>query len=161
MELGRIASARLARLALAVALGAAATAGATWAAAHGVPATQPEPTAPTEAAPAPLVVPDVRRLAFVFAKGALEDAGFAWRVRGPVHGYPANTVVAQSPPPGAAVVDTGAPLVTLTLKRNLAYPQAGEPEDASPYAATAVKAAAAGRDRSARRLASSGARLLP
>ncbi len=161
MELGRIVSAPPSRLALVVALGAATTAGATWAASHGVPAPRPGSSAASVAAPAPLVVPDVRRLAFVFAKSALEEAGFAWRVRGPVHGYPANTVVAQSPPPGAAVVDTGAPLVTLTLKRNLAYPQTGEPEDASPYAATAVRAAASGRDRSKGRLASSEARGVP
>src|SRR5665213_1007127 len=57
-------------------------------------------TATTAAAPTMLVVPDVRRQAYVFAKGALSDAGFAWRVDGAVQGYPANTVVSQSPAPG-------------------------------------------------------------
>ena len=48
----------------------------------------------------PIAVPDVEDQAFVFAKGALEDAGFAWRVVGSVHGYAANTVVSQSPAAG-------------------------------------------------------------
>ena len=61
-----------------------------------------------------LVVPDVRGQAYVFAKGILEDAGFAWRVPG-ARGFAANTVVGQSPLPGTRVVDTGAPLVTLRL----------------------------------------------
>src|SRR5260221_13844581 len=58
-----------------------------------------------------LVVPDVRKQAYVFAKGTLGDAGFAWRVRGSVQGYSANTVGTQSPLAGTRVVDTGAPLV--------------------------------------------------
>jgi len=87
----------------------------------------------------PLVVPNVAGQAFVFAKGALEDAGFAWRVDGSVHGYAANTVVSQSPAAGSRLVDTGAPLVTLTLKRNGGYAQAGTAQDVSPYAATAVQ----------------------
>ena len=86
-----------------------------------------------------LVVPDVRGQAYVFAKGALEEAGFAWRVRGKVKGYAANTVVAQSPAPGARVVDTGAPTLTLTLARNARYAQQGTPENASPYAGTAAR----------------------
>ena len=88
----------------------------------------------------PLVVPDVRNQAFVFAKGALEDAGFAWRVVGSVHGYAANTVVAQSPAAGTRVLDTGAPLITLTLHRNSAYPQSGSSEDVSPYRGTVLAA---------------------
>src|SRR5688500_353288 len=60
--------------------------------------------APAAAAPAPLVVPDVRRQAYVFAKGTLEQSGFAWRVEGAVPGFAANTVVSQSPAPGARVV---------------------------------------------------------
>ena len=76
--------------------------------------------------------------AFVFAKGSLEDAGFAWRVLGSVRGYAANTVVAQSPAAGTRVLDTGAPLITLTLKRNGSYPQSGQAEDASPYAGTVL-----------------------
>jgi hypothetical protein len=58
-----------------------------------------------------------------------------------VHGYAANVVVSQSPAAGTLVVDTGAPLVTLTLKRNDSYPQSGEAADTSPYAATAVQQA--------------------
>jgi hypothetical protein len=100
------------------------------------------PGVATTAAPTPpLVVPDVRNQAFVFAKGSLEDAGFAWRVLGSVHGYAANTVAAQSPAAGTRVLDTGAPLITLTLKRNSSYPQTGEAADASPYAGTVLQPA--------------------
>ena len=42
-----------------------------------------------------LLVPDVRKEAFVFAKSTLADDGFAWRVVGKVHGYASNTVIAQ------------------------------------------------------------------
>src|SRR4051794_13159455 len=44
-----------------------------------------------------LVVPDVRRQAYVFAKGILSDAGFAWKVQGAVPGLAANLVASQSP----------------------------------------------------------------
>ncbi len=81
-----------------------------------------------------LVVPDVRHQAYVFAKGALEQSGFAWRVEGKVQGYAANLVVGQSPAAGARVVADGKPLVVLTLARNPAYQQKGTPENASPYA---------------------------
>src|SRR5919199_3512767 len=43
-----------------------------------------KPIAPA-AAPT-VVVPEVTGQAFVFAKSALEDGGFAWHVVGPVHG---------------------------------------------------------------------------
>jgi hypothetical protein len=131
--------AHLPRVAFFVLLGLAATATLTYAAGR-----QPGSAAPasTAAAPAPpLVVPDVRNQAFVFAKGSLEDAGFAWRVLGSVHGYAANTIAAQSPAPGTRVLDTGAPLITLTLKRNAGYPQTGEAADASPYAGTVLQPA--------------------
>jgi hypothetical protein len=49
-------------------------------------------------------------------------------------------VVAQSPAPGTRVVDAGAPRITLTLKRGT-YAQTGEPEDVSPYDATAPQPA--------------------
>jgi hypothetical protein len=88
---------------------------------------------------AELVVPDVRGQVYVFAKGALEDAGFAWRVAGPVQGYAANTVVTQSPAPGARVVDTGTPTITLRLARNGRYAEKGTPENRAPYAGTAVR----------------------
>lgn len=131
--------AHLPRVAFFVLLGLAATATLTYAAGRQLGSTPP---ASTTAAPAPpLVVPDVRNQAFVFAKGTLEDAGFAWRVLGSVHGYAANTVAAQSPAAGTRVLDTGAPLITLTLKRNSAYSQTGEAADASPYAGTVLQPA--------------------
>lgn len=131
--------AHLPRVALFVLLGLAATAGLTYAAGRQLSSA---PGVATTAAPTPpLVVPDVRNQAFVFAKGSLEDAGFAWRVLGSVHGYAANTVAAQSPAAGTRVLDTGAPLITLTLKRNSSYPQTGEAADASPYAGTVLQPA--------------------
>jgi hypothetical protein len=97
-------------------------------------------TAVPTGAPAPvgtptIVVPDVAGQAFVFAKGTLEDSGFAWRVVGGVHGYAANKVATQTPAAGTKLRDTGAPTITLTLART-AYPEKGEPEDLSPYAGT-------------------------
>ena len=142
MDLNRLAAAFAPRVAAFVIVGIATTAGVTWAASHGVMETPPTPTVATAAPVPPLVVPDVTQQAFVFAKGALEDAGFAWRVVGSVHGYAANTVVSQTPSAGMQVVDTGAPLITLTLKRNAGYPQLGQSEDASPYEATAIQPAA-------------------
>jgi len=100
-------------------------------------------TAVPEGAPAPvaaatLVVPDLSGQAFVFAKGTLEDNGFAWQVLGSVHGYAANTVARQSPPAGTRVRDTGAPTISVTLKRTV-YAEKGSPEDVSPYGGTAVQ----------------------
>jgi hypothetical protein len=98
-----------------------------------VPKGAPAPvTAPT------LTVPDVSGQAFVFAKGTLEDNGFAWRVVGGVHGFAANKVASQSPPAGTEVRDTGAPTITVTLTRT-SYPEKGEPEDVSPYLGTALE----------------------
>src|SRR5512133_1325199 len=94
--------------------------------------------APAPVAVATLVVPDVSGHAFVFAKGTLEDTGFAWQVIGSVHGYAVNNVASQSPPAGTRVRDTGAPTITVTLKRT-AYPEKGSPEDVSPYAGTSVQ----------------------
>ncbi len=87
-----------------------------------------------------LTVPSVDGQAFVFAKGILEDSGFAWRVSGPVHGYAANKVLAQSPAAGTRVVDTGAPTVTLRLVRGQ-YAEQGDPEDTSSYTGTAIRLA--------------------
>ena len=100
-------------------------------------------TAVPEGAPAPvtvppLLVPDVTGQAFVFAKGTIEDTGFAWRVTGSVHGYAANKVATQSPVPGTRVKDTGAPTITLKLERT-PYPEKGEPEDVSPYLGTSIQ----------------------
>jgi hypothetical protein len=86
-----------------------------------------------------LVVPDVRRQVFVFAKGMLEDEGFGWQVEGSVHGYPSNVVVSQSPAARTRVIDTGAPKITVELSRNTKYSEAGEPEDRSPYGASVIR----------------------
>jgi beta-lactam-binding protein with PASTA domain len=117
----------------------AATAGLTFAAGSEVPSAPAVPTVSTTPTP-PVIVPDVRNQAFVFAKGTLTDAGFAWRVAGSVQGYAANIVASQSPAAGTPIIDTGAPLITLTLKRNGSYTQAGTAADASPYPGTAIVA---------------------
>ena len=101
----------------------------------------PAPTTTAAAEPAVLVVPDVLSQAYVFAKGTLEDAGFAWKLEGGAAGYAANVVVAQSPAPGTRLVDTGAPLLTLKLADNPSYADEGEPEAASPYAGTPLELA--------------------
>jgi hypothetical protein len=85
-----------------------------------------------------LVVPDLRHQLFVFASGALEDGGFGWSVRGSVQGYPANVVIDQSPKPGARVIDTGSPKITLWLARGRS-PQLGQPQDRSPYGASLIR----------------------
>jgi hypothetical protein len=100
-------------------------------------------SAPPVASAAPkadefLVVPDVRRQAYVFAKGILEDAGFAWRVKGAVRGFAANTVAVQFPAPGVKVADTGAPTILLRLARNGEYAERGLPDNSSPYEGTKV-----------------------
>ena len=88
---------------------------------------------PVAAEPEPLVVPDVRKQAYVFAKGSLEQHGFAWRVEGSVPGYAANVVVSQSPRPGSRVIADGAPIIVLSLSRNGSYKEEGVPESVSPY----------------------------
>jgi PASTA domain-containing protein len=84
-----------------------------------------------------LRVPDVTGEAYVFAKGVLEDAGFAWRVQG-AEGFAVNIVSAQSPRAGTPVVDTGAPTVVVTLSRNGKYRELGTPENSAPYAGTPI-----------------------
>lgn len=86
-----------------------------------------------------LVVPDVRKQAYVFAKGLLGDNGFAWRVQGKVQGFAANLVASQSPAPGTRVFDTGAPTVVLTLSRG--GKELGASEAASSFPGTPVKLA--------------------
>ena len=93
---------------------------------------------PVSASPKTLVVPQVTGQAYVFAKGILQDAGFAWRVLGPVKGYAGNTVIEQVPAPGMVVVDTGAPRIILTLARNKTYPERGTPDGAAPYRGTTL-----------------------
>lgn len=133
----------LPRLAIVAVLLLLATTAATYAAQGTPPAAVPS-AAPAAAVPdRELVVPDVRGQVYVFAKGTLEEAGFAWKVEGGVRGFAANAVASQHPAPGARLVDTGSPLVTLTLSRNGAYSQDGAPEDASPYAGTKVVLAGA------------------
>ena len=128
-------AARLPRLAVIGGVLLFASATLTWGAAKrltAVPAAKH-----TVVAKPTVVVPDVTGQAFVFAKGTLEDAGFAWQVNGRVHGYSANTVATQTPTAGTKLIDTGAPVVNVTLTRGK-YPETGEPEDVSPYLSTAV-----------------------
>jgi PASTA domain-containing protein len=113
----------------------------TFAASHDARVAAPTPRHAVAPKPATLVVPDVLGQPYVFAKGALEDAGLAWYVaRG--KGFAANTVVAQSPAPGTKLVDTGAPLVQLRLERNRTYTQRGKPDEKAPYHGTSVRLAA-------------------
>jgi hypothetical protein len=99
------------------------------------PAKAPEPRS---ARPDVLTVPDVRGKPYVFAKGILQDAGFAWRVEGAVQGYAPNVVSAQIPAPGVRVIDTGAPTIKVRLLKNSAYGERGLPENEAPYRGTAV-----------------------
>ena len=116
-------------------------AAASWTLAAGGPATPPAATPPPGAAepaqPEVLVVPDVRRKAYVFAKGILQDDGFAWKVQGSIGGYAANLVATQNPAPGTRVVDNGSPVVVVTLKRG-EYAERGVPENVSPYKGTPI-----------------------
>src|SRR5205823_1057698 len=98
-------------------------------------------------APAPaatLVVPDLCRQPFVFAKSLIEDGGFAWRVATAGRGYSSDVVVGQRPAPGTRVVDTGDPRIELELAKNPDYAQRGAPYPGSPLrAARGAKLAAA------------------
>jgi hypothetical protein len=85
-----------------------------------------------------LTVPQVTGQAYVFAKGILQDNGFAWQVLGPVRGFAGNTVVAQEPAAGSVVVDTGAPTITLTLQKSPSNAERGKPDNKAPYSGTAV-----------------------
>jgi hypothetical protein len=122
---------RVPRVALVAVVLGLGTATLTLAANSTAPATPPAAVPP--AAPQELVVPDVRRQAYVFAKGSLEQGGFAWRVVGDVPGYAANIVVEQTPAPGARLVADGNPIIVLRLARNGAYAQEGLPENEAPY----------------------------
>lgn len=131
-----------------------ATTALTYAAAQRIHTVHPAAATTTSAAASTtetLVVPDVRRQPYVFAKGTLGDSGFAWRVEGPVEGFASNIVAAQTPAPGTRVVDTGAPLIVLHLTR--AGKQVGVPDQASDQKGTALRlvgvaaAAAAGATR--------------
>src|SRR5438552_4282334 len=84
-----------------------------------------------------IVVPDVRSLTLVDAKSAFDQAGLAWAVVGPVAGYHANVVTAETPAPGTRLIDTGAPLVKLRLRRSGL--QTGAPQQHSAQPGTAVQ----------------------
>ena len=124
---------RLPRVALIACAIGLVSATITFAASSTLSSPTPPAATPAAVAPEPLVVPDVRKQAYVFAKGSLEQEGFAWRVEGAVPGYAANVVVSQTPAPGAKVVPDGAPVVVLRLSRNAAYEQEGTPENTAPY----------------------------
>jgi hypothetical protein len=128
----------LPRLAVLVVIWLLAAASFTFAAGSKQPANGQVSAKPASKKPKVLIVPDVRRQAYVFAKGILQDGGFAWRVDGVVRGFAPNTVVVQKPAPGARVVDNGSPTVALRLVRNEAYEENGLPEDHSPFAGTNV-----------------------
>jgi hypothetical protein len=132
-------SALLPRLAALTVIWLLATSTITFAAAgRNQPATTesaPKKTAKTEQI---VVVPDVRRQAYVFAKGILEDGDFAWRVDGGVQGYAANIVARQYPAPGTKIEDTGRPTIVLRLERNGQYAERGLPENASAEPGTAI-----------------------
>jgi PASTA domain-containing protein len=135
-------SALLPRLAVLTVIWLLATSTITFAAGGRNVDTTPAPVAgPKE--PAYMVVPDVREQAYVFAKGILADAGFAWKVEGPVQGYAANTVVSQNPAPGTKLEDTGAPTIVLRLAKNPGYTEKGLPENRSGVDGTAVVLAGA------------------
>jgi hypothetical protein len=124
------------------------TATLTFAAENRTVATAKKPAvAPVKTGPKLLVVPDVEKQVYVFAKGTLEEAGFAWKVVGSVAGYSANRVAVQSPAPGTRVIDTGAPTIALSLSLNPGYPQEGAPENASPFPGTAIQYADAAVNR--------------
>ena len=99
-------------------------------------AAKPKAAAPAERPP--LVVPDVRGKPYVFAKGILDDAGFAWRVT-TANGFATNTVSSQTPAPGTRVVDNGAPLMALALQTPSGQKQRGSAENESPFESTPLK----------------------
>jgi hypothetical protein len=131
----------LGRVVLIVVVCSLLSAGLTLVSAHG--SAPPPPVKVAAPAQATLTVPDVRGQAYVFAKGALESAGFAWRVAGRTQGYAAMVVATQSPAPGTVLRDSGDPLITLRLLKPKGYLPTGEPQNASPYAGVKPEAVAA------------------
>ena len=131
-------SAVLLRISAVAALALFATATITFAASKKIDATTASPPAVTAPKAESLVVPDVRGQAYVFAKGILEDAGFAWHVS-TRNGFAANTVTSESPAPGTHVVDNGAPVVMLSLQKSRRYAEKGTAENDSPFAGTSLK----------------------
>lgn len=129
-------AALLPRLAALVIISLLATSTMTFAAANKRLSENDADALPLAGGPRTLIVPDIRGQAHVFAKGILEDGGFAWRVEGAVKGYAANLVAVQLPAPGTRVLDTGSPTIVVRLERNLAYEERGLPENVSPYRGT-------------------------
>ena len=129
-------AALLPRLAALVIICLLATSTVTFAAANKRLSKSEADALPLAGGPKTLIVPDIRGQAHVFAKGILEDGGFAWRVKGAVKGYAANLVSAQLPAPGTRVLDTGSPTIVIRLDRNPAYEERGLPENVSPYKGT-------------------------
>ena len=94
---------RLLRVVFVTVLAVLAFAGLTYAAQQTAATPAPQVAATTATiAPQILVVPDVHGQAFVFAKGMIQDAGFAWHVTGSVGGYAVDTVATQRPDGGDA-----------------------------------------------------------
>ena len=131
-------AALLPRLAALVIISLLATSTMTFAAANKRLSESEADALPLAGGPKTLIVPDIRGQAHVFAKGILEDGGFAWRVEGAVKGYAANLVSAQLPAPGTRVLDTGSPTIVVRLDRNPAYEERGLPENVSPYKGTRI-----------------------
>jgi hypothetical protein len=105
-------------------------------------ATYTAPKTPAVTPPVVMRVPDVTGQAYVFAKGVLEDAGFAWRVGSGAPGYAGYKVKSQSPAPGTRVIDNGAPTIVLHIAADPHYVVAGHsPQDESPYAGKAIQLA--------------------
>jgi hypothetical protein len=129
-------AALLPRLAALVIICLLATSTITFAAANKRLSKSEADALPVAGGPKTLIVPDIRRQAHVFAKGILEDGGFAWHVKGAVKGYAANLVAVQFPAPGTRVLDTGSPTIVIRLERNPAYEERGLPENVSPYKGT-------------------------
>lgn len=129
-------AALLPRLAALVIICLLATSTITFAAANKRLSKSEADALPLAGGPKTLIVPDIRDQAHVFAKGILEDGGFAWRVEGAVKGYAANLVSVQLPAPGTRVLDTGSPTMVIRLERNRAYEERGLPENVSPYKGT-------------------------
>jgi PASTA domain len=133
---------RLLRVIFVVALAGLVFAGLTYAAQQSVATQPPQVSAtPLTTQPQVLIVPDIRGQAFVFAKGMIQDAGFAWHVTGSIHGYAVDTVASQRPTAGTRVVDTGSPTLIVTLTHNARYKERGQPENDSPYAGTPLRLA--------------------
>jgi len=91
----------------------------------------PDVESPPQIRPVTAVVPEVVGLPYVFAKGMLSDAGYAWRVEGEVEGYAGNIVASQKPAPGTKLAAKDASPIVLHLKRNPEYQERGVPENSS------------------------------